>query len=203
MDSAYARRVDDRLPGSRRAGRGPRQAQKIYRVTLDLLAECGYDDLTVEGVAARAGVNKTTIYRWWSDKDALLGAALVQSDLLRLTVPDTGSLRGDLRGLVRELVELMTGEATSRVVVAALGAVAGRPRLEWLAREFVADRLSGERAVFDRAVARGELRATVEPAVIVDLLAGAVWSRVMLRQAPVSEEFAEQVVDVVLGGCLS
>lgn len=203
MDGAYARRVDDRLPGSRRAGRGPRQAQKIYRVTLDLLAECGYDDLTVEGVAARAGVNKTTIYRWWSDKDALLGAALVQSDLLRLTVPDTGSLRGDLRGLVRELVELMTGEATSRVVVAALGAVAGRPRLEWLAREFVADRLSGERAVFDRAVARGELRAAVEPAVIVDLLAGAVWSRVMLRQAPVSEEFAEQVVDVVLDGCLS
>lgn len=195
--------MDDRLPGSRRAGRGPRQAQKIYRVTLDLLAECGYDDLTVEGVAARAGVNKTTIYRWWSDKDALLGAALVQSDLLRLTVPDTGSLRGDLRGLVRELVELMTGEATSRVVVAALGAVAGRPRLEWLAREFVADRLSGERAVFDRAVARGELRAAVEPAVIVDLLAGAVWSRVMLRQAPVSEEFAEQVVDVVLDGCLS
>lgn len=203
MDGAYARRVDDRLPGSRRAGRGPRQAQKIYRVTLDLLAECGYDDLTVEGVAARAGVNKTTIYRWWSDKDALLGAALVQSDLLRLTVPDTGSLRGDLRGLVRELVELMTGEATSRVVVAALGAVAGRPRLEWLAREFVADRLSGERAVFDRAVARGELRAAVEPAVIVDLLAGAVWSRVMLRQALVSEEFAEQVVDVVLDGCLS
>lgn len=203
MDGAYARRVDDRLPGSRRAGRGPRQAQKIYRVTLDLLAECGYDDLTVEGVAARAGVNKTTIYRWWSDKDALLGAALVQSDLLRLTVPDTGSLRGDLRGLVRELVELMTGEATSRAVVAALGAVAGRPRLEWLAREFVADRLSGERAVFDRAVARGELRAVVEPAVIVDLLAGAVWSRVMLRQAPVSEEFAEQVVDVVLDGCLS
>ncbi|WP_197320512.1 TetR/AcrR family transcriptional regulator [Saccharomonospora sp. NB11] len=194
--------MDERLPGSRRAGRGPRQAQGIYRATLELLTEGGYDGLTVEGVAARSGVNKTTIYRWWPDKDALLGAAVVQSDLLRISVPDTGSLRGDLRGLVRELVRLMTGQATSGVVAATLAAVAARPGLEWLAREFVADRLSGERVVFERALVRGELREAVDPALLVDLLAGAVWSRVMLRQESIPDDFAERVVDVVLDGCL-
>lgn len=197
--------MDDKLPvslpGSRRPGRGPRQAQEIYRATLELLGEGGYDALTVEAVAARSGVNKTTIYRWWPDKDALLGAALVQSSLLRFDVPDTGTLRGDLSGLVGRLVGLMTGESTSGVVVAALAAVAGRPSLTWLAREFVADRLAGERAVFDRAVERGELSGSVDPALVLDLLAGAVWSRVMLRQAPVPDDFADEVVEVVLEGC--
>lgn len=197
---AYAANVADKLPGSRRPGRGPRQAQEIYRVTLELLADGGYDGLTVEGVAARAGVNKTTIYRWWPDKDALLGAAIVQSALLRFDVPDTGSLRGDLSELVRRLVALMTG-AASGVVVAALAAVASRSSLAWLAREFVTDRLAGERAVFERAVERGELSDSVDPELIVDLLAGAVWSRVMLRQSPVSDDFADQVVEVVLRGC--
>ncbi|EID54020.1 transcriptional regulator [Saccharomonospora xinjiangensis XJ-54] len=195
------RGVDDKLPGSRRAGRGPRQAQAIYQVTLELLAEGGYDGVTIEGVAARSGVNKTTIYRWWADKDALLGAAIIQSSLLRFEVPDTGSLRGDLRVLVRRVVRLLTEDSTSRVVAAALSAVAGRPRLAWLAREFFADRLSGERAVFGRAAERGELSDSVDPALVLDLLAGAVWSRVILRQMPVTGEFADQVVDVVLEGC--
>ncbi|MFD0467130.1 TetR/AcrR family transcriptional regulator [Nonomuraea thailandensis] len=78
----------------------PRKQQEIFDATLRLVAERGYDGLTVEGVAERSGVNKTTIYRWWPSKAALLGAALVESDVLGFDSPDTGSLRGDLVALV-------------------------------------------------------------------------------------------------------
>lgn len=86
----------------------PRKEQQIFQATLELLAAKGYEGLTVEGVAERSEVNKTTIYRWWPSKAALLAAALVKADLLAMEPPDTGSLRGDLEALVQRVVALLT-----------------------------------------------------------------------------------------------
>lgn len=179
---------------------GPRRAAAIFQATLELLAEHGYDRLTVEGVAERSGVNKTTIYRWWPSKAALLGAALSHGAPLDLTAPDTGTLRGDLEELVRSLVNLLTAPPASDIAVAALGAAAGNPELARHTREFFADRLARERPVFERAVTRGELPPATDPMLLVDLLAGAVWVRAVFRGLPVEDDFPERAVATILDG---
>lgn len=151
-------------------------------------------------MAERSGVNKTTIYRWWASKAELLGAALTQGARLDLDVPDTGSLRGDLEALVRAIVGLLTARPVADVAVATLGAVPGSPELAAQARAFFADRMARERAIFDRAVVRDELPSGADPLLLMDLLAGAVWVRVVFRGLPVEDDFAARAVDVVLDG---
>ncbi|MFI6768516.1 TetR/AcrR family transcriptional regulator [Streptomyces sp. NPDC050355] len=190
---------EERHDGTRRSG-GPRKAPEIFDATLDLLAEKGYEGLTVEGVAQRSGVNKTTIYRWWPSKGALLGAALTGARRLDVELPDTGSLQGDLEALLRTVVTLLTTPPGSDVAVSALGAVTHSPELAGHVRDFFADRIDRERPVFDRAVARGELAADADPMLLVDLLAGAAWLRVVLRQLPVEKDFVSRAVSTVLNG---
>ena len=151
-------------------------------------------------MAERSGVNKTTIYRWWASKAELLGATLTQGARLDLDVPDTGNLRGDLEALVRAVVGLLTARPVADVAVATLGAVPGSPEPAAQARVFFADRLARERAIFDRAVVRGELPPGADPLLLMDLLAGAVWVRVAFRGLPVEDDFAGRAVDVVLDG---
>ncbi|WP_431683491.1 TetR/AcrR family transcriptional regulator C-terminal ligand-binding domain-containing protein [Kitasatospora sp. KL5] len=151
-------------------------------------------------VALRAGVNKTTLYRHWPTKGALVRAALIGAGRLELDVPDTGSLRGDLEALVRQVVSLLTAPPASDVVVAALGAATRAPELADAAADFFADRIAREQAVFDRAAARGELPADVEPALVMDLLAGAVWLRVVLRRRPLGPDYPARAVAAVLHG---
>jgi AcrR family transcriptional regulator len=176
----------------------PRKQQEIFDATLRLVAEKGYDGLTVEGVAERSGVNKTTIYRWWPSKAALLGAALVEADVLGFDPPDTGSLRGDLVALVETVIRLVTEPPASDIAVAALAAAVRHPELD--ARRFFADRFARDREIFERAVRRGELKESVDPMLIVDLLAGAVWMRAVFRGLRVPDDFADEAVAALLDG---
>ncbi|MFE1171408.1 TetR/AcrR family transcriptional regulator [Streptomyces sp. NPDC058773] len=185
--------------GTRR-GDGPRKAQEIFDATLDLLAEKGYEGLTIEGVAQRSGVNKTTIYRWWPSKGALLGAALIGARQLDFTPPDTGSLTGDLEALLQTVTTLLTTQPACGIAVSVLGAVTQSPELALHIREFFADRIALEQAVFDRAVARGELAADADTMLLVDLLAGATWMRVVLRGLPLERDFVARAVGTVLDG---
>ncbi|MEU2247719.1 TetR/AcrR family transcriptional regulator [Streptomyces sp. NPDC019224] len=182
-----------------RPGKGPRAAEAIFDATLRLLAERGYAGLTVEAVAQEAGVNRTTIYRWWPSKAPLLRAALLRARVLDIDIPDTGSLRGDLIALAEQVTEVVTGVRT-RAIVRALASGTGLPddELAALSRDFFADRLSREQPVFTRAAARGELPPGADPMLLLDLIAGAVWARALLRNEPVPPGFAAAVVDAVL-----
>ncbi|MCG5219389.1 TetR/AcrR family transcriptional regulator [Streptosporangium sp. KLBMP 9127] len=178
----------------------PRKQQQIFRATLAMLAEKGYEGLTVEGVAERSGVNKTTIYRWWPSKSALLGAALLESDLLEFDAPDTGTLHGDLVALTRQIVTLLTEPPAADIAVAALGAAVRTPELASSARTFFAERFARESVIFERARERDELPVHADPLLIMDLLAGAVWMRTVFRQLPLEPGFAEHAVTTVLSG---
>lgn len=182
----------------KRGGNGPRRSATIFATALELLGTEGYDGLTMESIAARSGVNKTTLYRWWPSKDAVLAAALENSELLTLTAPDTGTLRGDLLELTTGIQRLLTDPATAPIATAVLGAAADRPQLAAIGRAFFAGRLERERPVFERAVARGELPASADPAMIMDLLAGALWFRLLLRGEPVSARYIHEIIDLVL-----
>ncbi|MEU8686651.1 TetR/AcrR family transcriptional regulator [Streptomyces sp. NPDC048611] len=188
--------------GTRRSG-GPRKAQEIFDATLDLLAEKGYEGLTIEGVAQRSGVNKTTIYRWWPSKGALLGAALIGARQLDFTPPDTGTLAGDLTALLRTMVSLLTEQPASDIAVSVLGAITQSAELALPIREFFADRMALEQPVFDRAVARGELPTDTDTMLLIDLLAGAAWVRCVLRGLPLEQDFVSRAVGTVLEGARS
>ncbi|GAA4912340.1 TetR family transcriptional regulator [Stackebrandtia albiflava] len=185
---------------ARRPGDGPRKAAHIFDTTLRLLAAHGYDGLTVEGIAAASGVNKTTLYRWWDTKDALLADALDRSALFRFTPPDTGSLRGDLTALTGYVRGLLTGPDSAGAVAAAFAAAASRPGLTHLVRNLLADRLDREQSIFDRAVARGEITADLDRTAVVDMLLGAVWLRVMFRGGDTDAHFDETVVGLLVDG---
>jgi AcrR family transcriptional regulator len=180
--------------------RGARKTEEIFTATLGLLAEVGYDGLTIESVASRSGVNKTTIYRWWPSKDALLADALIDSELLTFNMPDTGSLRGDLIALAESVTGLLTGPHTAAVVAALRAAVPRRQELAGLAYSIFADQLAREQPIFQRAFQRGELPPSADSKTMMDLLEGAIWFRLLLRGETLRPNYIAGVVDVILAG---
>lgn len=181
-------------------GDGPRRKPQIFDATLKALARDGFESMTIEGIAEESGVNKTTIYRWWPSKSALLGAALIDAPLLDLPIPDTGHLRGDLEHLVDSLVRLLTAQPSGAVACSTLGAAVSDPGLAAYIQGFFADRLAREQSVIDRAVERGELPPDTDTMTLMDLLVGAVWLRAVFRRLPVDDDFARRTVSTVLDG---
>lgn len=179
---------------------GPRRKAEIFAAALDLLGDLGYDSLTIEGVAQRSGVNKTTIYRWWTSKSELLRDALLHSHLLRFELADTGSLRGDLTSLAEQVMALLDNEHRRAIIEAALvGAVRHRAMRE-LVVSFLDDRLGRHQPVFERAVARGDLPPDADPAPLVDAMAGALWLRILVRRGEVTESYTHDLIGLLMEG---
>src|SRR5438105_7310565 len=132
---------------------------------MDLLAEAGYARLTMDNVAARAGVGKASVYLRWPNKVALVAEAIQHRSGVVPDVPDTGTLPGDMRTFLRAL--LRTFGTASRAMAAVIGEVGGHPELRAAWRQGVAAALTDcVREIVERAMARGELPATSD----VDLL---------------------------------
>jgi AcrR family transcriptional regulator len=184
----------------RRPGR-PRDSRNdavILEAAREMLLEHGYTGLTIDGVAARAGVGRPTIYRRWPSKPALVVAALVGSARLALPVTDTGSLRGDLVAVLLHQVDLMTGSATRRVTAGLIADLATDPGLS---ETYVNDYLAPRRAlvwdVLQRAVDRGELERDADFALIYDLLVGPLFMRAVVWGEPPDDDAAEQIATVI------
>jgi AcrR family transcriptional regulator len=148
---------------SQTRGRGGRSLDSsrdlvLREAALALLAEVGYDRLTVDAVAARARAAKTTIYRRWPGKAELVVDALTSLKGAP-EIPDTGSLRQDLRALAESITsaESRFGAQVTIGMVSALARDAELRRV--FGEKFIAPRMAGFRTVFERAVARGEMPA--------------------------------------------
>jgi AcrR family transcriptional regulator len=144
---------------TRRGGRSldSSRDRALREATLALLAEVGYDRLTMDAVAARARAGKTTIYRRWQSKAELVVDALnsLKGDH---DIPDTGSLRQDLHAIAQVLTSAETH--VGALTVGMVNALAHDAELRRVFREkFIAPRMAGFRLVFERAVARGEMPA--------------------------------------------
>jgi AcrR family transcriptional regulator len=186
-------------PASRRSARA---YAAILTATTDLLAEAGYGALTIEGVAARAGVGKATIYRWWPTKAALV----IEAVSLALPMPtqtDTGDLRHDLLIAVRRVVHTFARTPTGAVIPALAADVMSDPQLaEQFRNQLIRPRRSAVVEVLRRAAARGELPPDVDIDVLLDVYAGAVFYRVLVSGEPVTDRLAEQLVGLLLDGQL-
>jgi AcrR family transcriptional regulator len=188
-------------PAARPPGR-PRDVRRdeaILAATLELLQEHGYRGLTIDGVAAGAGVGRPTIYRRWPSKPALVVAALVDSARLALPLPDTGSLRGDLIQVQHHQVELMNSPDTRRVTAGLIADLATDPELaETYVTQYLAPRRSRVWRVLERGVHRGELAADVDMAFAYDLLVGPLFMRAVVWGQTLAPDAAEKTVDVAL-----
>lgn len=191
-----------------RAARGPgrpRSAeahQAILDAAIAILAESGIEALTVEGIAARAGVGKTTIYRRWPNKDLLLVDAISGLVTTNESLPDHGTIRDDLLAIARAVRSRYADGPLGAILPALLSAQLQRPDLADVVREHV---ITPRRAlvleVVRRGIDRGELRADADPELVFDLVVGPLfYGSVVLGRLP-SEEGLEAMVDVVLDGC--
>ena len=212
QDTTQSDDPDQSLPSdiglhTRKAGR-PRSTaahKAILNATLELFADEGFDAMSIEAIAARAGVGKTTIYRRWDSKeDLMLDAA--RSLQAEFPFVDTGNLREDLIHMLK-LVWDVSGRNSliEKLYVRIIGESRANPDLFRLFYEHrLGPRLQHFRQAIERAQARGEIRKDLEPFLVLDLFMGPLVSRLLLTgplaNALHSSDFPEQMVDVVLQG---
>ncbi|MFE3551163.1 TetR/AcrR family transcriptional regulator [Streptomyces kronopolitis] len=162
------------------------------------LTKTGYAALTVERVAQRAGVHKTTIYRNWKDSDGLLVDALISHFAMDIPIPDTGAVESDLRALARSLVVTMTTSAGRALLTAVLSDAVRLPQLADVKHALFDDRFRRAESVVTRAVQRGELPADTAPAELLKALAAPIYFRLVFTGEPVDEATADRAVGIAL-----
>ena len=173
----------------------------ILAATLDLLASRGLAAMSIEEVAARAGVGKATIYRRWPSKGLLALDAFVTSFREQQPLPDTGTLRGDLIAALTTWVQAVTQTSMGPMLTGLIAEAQHDPSLRAAWRERVLEPLrSQHRIMLDRAIDRGEIPATVDREVVLDLFFGAAQHRLLLGHLPLTDDFIREVVDVILDG---
>jgi AcrR family transcriptional regulator len=166
---------------------------------LELLAANGFRGLTIEAVAGRSGVARTTIYRWWPSKEALLLEALFTLRQ-QAPVPDTGTIRDDAVAHLQGHIKAFNDSRTAPILADALAEALRSPDLGHALRGGLAVQREPFRHVLERAVEGGELPADLDHELAIDLLIGPIVNRALVSGGPLEPALAERVVDVVLEG---
>jgi AcrR family transcriptional regulator len=174
----------------------------ILEAAGELLLTRGLGAVSMDAVAANAGVSKATIYRWWPTKEALALDALYHEWAIEgESVRDTGSLRGDLLALLRPWVLIVNARPYARVIAALVEEARTDPAF---AREYVTrlvqPRRDRARPIFARAIERGELPADLDVEVALDLVYGALYHRLLHGHAPLDDRFVRAVVQMASHG---
>ncbi|HEX2778758.1 MAG TPA: TetR/AcrR family transcriptional regulator [Gemmatimonadaceae bacterium] len=173
----------------------------ILDAAIALVRAVGYDAVTMDGIAARAGVSKPTIYRRWKSKELVVVEAIGRLVRGIAAPPDTGTTRGDVLALLRVAVAMYADPATGALLSGLVAAMARNRRIARAVRAgFVATWRDAMHAVLERGVARGDLAPRQDLDFATDLLAGPLAYRFLITGAPVDLAVAERVVDVVLRG---
>jgi AcrR family transcriptional regulator len=186
-------------PAKRGRPRSEAADRAILRAATELLAERGLTGTSIEEVAARAGVGKATIYRRWPSRGVLaLDAFLAEFSGLQ-PLPDTGTLRGDLLAALTGWVHAVT-QTRSGAVLAGLIAEAQRdPALAVAWRDRVIEPLRAQQLIMlERAVQRGDLPAYVDTDVVLDMMFGAAYHRLLHGHRPLNNKFVHEVIDLIM-----
>jgi AcrR family transcriptional regulator len=183
-------------PVGRRAQERLRE-RTILRAVLEELALSDYGGMTVEGVAARAGVNKTTVYRKWQTKAELMRAALSSVFEMFKVGPTEGDLRSDLLRIARIILDFthsFEGQCLTRLRLLQHP----EPELAQIAHDLNTQQLAQLGALVKAAVARGELAADVDIILLIDMIWGAVHARVIMKNEPVDDALLTRIVDMLM-----
>jgi AcrR family transcriptional regulator len=187
-------------PSTTRPSRRARSDQAILEATRALLAEVGVAGLTIEGVAARSGVAKTTIYRRWRDSNELALAAVWDDLISGLKAPrDVGDTREELLAFVGPIVTILQSPLMNSVIRGLTSEIAENPELSRTYREQIIEpRLEQLRHVVDRGIERGDVRPDTDIRLAHELLLGPIFYRLLYSGQPLDDGLATRIVDAVL-----
>lgn len=193
--------MTDKKPPVRRS---EKSRQAILTAAGELVAEHGFAKLTIEAIAARAGVGKQTIYRWWPSKGSVVLDSLIGDTPTDTPLPDTGDLTGDLREVLRMTAAEMAEPGVQASTRAMNVAVQTDPALAEVYRErYLGPALAAARARLASARDAGQISPDADLEVAAELLFGAIYYRWSLGLGPLDDAYADAVVKVVSGGLLS
>jgi AcrR family transcriptional regulator len=174
--------------------------QSILHAAYELLMEVGYTQLTIEEVAARALVGKPTIYRRWSSKARLVMDAFLAATNSELSFPDTGSVKEDILQQMHKLVKILN-TPRGQVIATLIGGGQTDPEI---ISAFQANWLSPRRfdcsQVIKKGIERGELRSDIDIEAVIDALYSPLFYRLLLKHAPLTEDFVDELIDIVMPG---
>ena len=186
------------MDGGRKPGR-PRSEQTrdaILDAALAELEERGYAALTIEGIAARAGAGKQTIYRWWPSKADVVLDAMMELAARRIKVPDKGSLEADLLSF---LTDSFRQRQLRPVLVALMAQAQLDPAFATAFRErFLFVRRAALRTVLAAARDRGEIDPDVDRELLIDVVFGVLWYRLLVGHVPLDNKAARELTDLVV-----
>jgi len=184
---------------ARRGGRSARVREEVLAAALAELATGGFEGLSHLAVARRAGVDPATVYRRWPTRVRLALDAVSEHASAAVPIPDTGSLRGDMRAFHRE-VRALLGDPEARRIFRALAASSfdEDPDVGEASREFWRGRFERAAVMVDRAVKRGEIPPPEEPLWLIEQLVAPAYFRTLVSLEPLDESFGQRSVEQVL-----
>jgi TetR/AcrR family transcriptional regulator of autoinduction and epiphytic fitness len=174
-----------------------RSRRVILEAVLDELGKVGYGALTIEGVAARAGVGKSTIYRHWPGKLELVEDAF-RTLKASVVVPEGGTLRERVIAILQQVAGLLRESTYSACMPALIDAAERDPRVRAFHTRFSAERRAVLVGILRAAIESGELPPTADPELLADALVGPILVRRLMLTEPVGPEIAAALVDQIL-----
>jgi len=182
----------------RPGGRTARTRAAVFEAALDELAERSWDQVSVESIAARAGVHKTTLYRRWGGKDRLVAEALEAAAESRIQLPDSGDIDQDLRALARAVRAILTSRDGAATVRALVAGAQGSPEVGRVVRRFWATRLAQVGPLVGRAVSRGQLPQGTDPDDLLRYLAAPLFHQLLVTAEPLTQSSADRAAAAAL-----
>jgi AcrR family transcriptional regulator len=183
---------------ARPGGRTARNTEAVLAATLVELAEGSYAEASIESIAARAGVHKTTIYRRWGTKAELVTQALASAAHAMIKVPDTGHAASDLRALARSVQAVLSSPRGAAVTRMLLAGAATAPEIRQLMQQFWAARLDAISVITDRATGRGEIPAGTSAAQLMHAVAAPLYHQLLVTGETLTQCDADRAAAAAL-----
>jgi AcrR family transcriptional regulator len=182
-------------PDTKRIGRPRSEESKaaILEATWELLKTTSLRDLSIEAIARKSGVGKTTIYRWWSSKVAVVMDAFVENVLLVTSFPEGLSATGALTQQMASLVQAFSGEY-GRIVAQIIAEGQADPEALASYRDrFIYPRRAAAKTIIQQGIENGEFDSSLDPELAIDILYGAIYFRLLVGHLPLDLQFADEL----------
>jgi AcrR family transcriptional regulator len=188
------------VPRKRPGGRSARVRSAVLKAALEELAAVSYASFSVEGVAERAGVHKTTLYRRWRNRENLLLEAMLERGREHVPIPDTGSLRSDLLAYGEAIVASVQASEIEATVRAVASINDPHTPLAVASHSFWAARLELASQIVERAIARKEIPPGADPQLVAEATIAPIYFRLLLSGAKLDRRFLERLADFAAAG---